>query len=69
MHPDVMGRGVGRELFERAKALGAGCSRMEWEADPNAVPFYEHLGATVVRDSPPTEWGRVLPVMAVSLDV
>lgn len=67
VEPASMGRGVGRELFERARALGAGCARMEWEADPNAVPFYERMGATYVRDSPPSAWGRVLPVMGVSL--
>ena len=67
VEPAAMGQGVGRELFERAQALGEGCVRMEWEADPNAVPFYEHLGATYLRDSEPSEWGRVLPVMGVSL--
>jgi len=69
VEPAAMGEGVGRELFERAKALGVGCARMEWEADPNAVPFYERMGAAYVRDSAPSEWGRVLPVMGVSLDV
>ena len=68
VEPGAMGRGVGRELFERAKELGAGCARMEWEADPNAVPFYERMGAAYVRDSAPSEWGRVLPVLGVSLD-
>jgi GNAT superfamily N-acetyltransferase len=67
VEPAAMGQGVGRELFERAQALGAGCVRMEWEADPNAVPFYEHLGATYVRDSEPSEWGRVLPVYGCAL--
>ena len=69
VEPAAMGQGVGRELFERAQRLGAGCTRMEWEADPNAVPFYEHLGATYVRDSEPSEWGRVLAVMGISLAV
>jgi GNAT superfamily N-acetyltransferase len=67
VEPSAMGQGVGRELLERAQALGAGCARMEWEADPNAVPFYEHLGATYVRDSEPSEWGRVLPVLSCEL--
>jgi len=67
VEPAAMGQGVGRELFERAQARGAGCVRMEWEADPNAVPFYEHLGATYVRDSEPSEWGRVLPVYGCAL--
>jgi GNAT superfamily N-acetyltransferase len=67
VEPAAMGQGVGRELFERARALGDGCVRMEWEADPNAVPFYERLGARHLRDSEPSEWGRVLPVMGISL--
>jgi len=57
VEPAAMGQGVGGELFERAKALGTGCVRMEWDADPNAVPFYEHLGAVYLRDSEPSEWG------------
>ena len=44
-----------------------GCVRMEWEAEPNALGFYERLGAVHVRDSEPSEWGRVLAVMGVSL--
>jgi GNAT superfamily N-acetyltransferase len=69
VEPDAMGRGLGRELFERAAAIArdAGCVRMEWEAEPNALGFYERLGAVYVRDSEPSEWGRVLAVMAVSL--
>jgi hypothetical protein len=40
---------------------------MEWEAEPNAVGFYERMGGRHVRDSEPNEWGRVLEVMAVDL--
>ena len=39
-----------------------------WKAEPNAHGFYERMGARHVRDSEPSEWGRVLSVMAVSLD-
>ena len=69
VEPAAMGRGLGRELFERAAARGRalGCVRMEWEAEPNAIGFYERLGAVFIRDSEPSEWGRVLPVMGVSL--
>jgi len=67
--PAAMGQGIGSRLFERAAAFGRdhGCTRMEWESDPNAVGFYERMGASHLRDSEPTEWGRVLPVMGVSL--
>lgn len=45
--PEAMGRGIGRALFghavDRARALGGGS--LEIESDPNAVGFYERLGA------------------------
>jgi GNAT superfamily N-acetyltransferase len=67
--PPWIGRGVGRLLFEhvagRARELGA--RRLEWEAEPNAQGFYERMGATYVRDSEVTEWGRVLDVLGVEL--
>ncbi|HUH21131.1 MAG TPA: GNAT family N-acetyltransferase [Gaiellaceae bacterium] len=67
--PPWIGRGVGRLLFEhvagRARELGA--SQLEWEAEPNAHGFYERMGATYVRDSEVTEWGRVLDVLGVEL--
>lgn len=67
--PPAMGRGLGRRLFERAAAAGRerGCTRMEWEAEPNAVGFYERMGASYIRDGEVSEWGRVLPVLGVSL--
>jgi GNAT superfamily N-acetyltransferase len=68
--PASMGQGVGSLLFRRAadhaKALGARC--MEWEAEPNAIGFYEKMGGTYVRESEQTEWGRTLSVMGVELD-
>lgn len=68
--PPWIGRGVGRLLFEhvaeRARELGA--RRLEWEAEPNALGFYERMGATHVRDSEVTEWGRVLDVLGVELE-
>jgi GNAT superfamily N-acetyltransferase len=67
--PDRMRQGLGSRLFrhaaERAAALGA--ERLEWEAEPNAVPFYERMGGRYARDSGESEWGRILPVMALEL--
>jgi hypothetical protein len=42
-----MGRGVGRTLFERARTLAAeaGADGLAIDADPNAEPFYLHMGA------------------------
>jgi GNAT superfamily N-acetyltransferase len=67
--PAWMGRGIGRMLFTYAsnRAREAGAHRLEWESDPNAVGFYEKMGGEYLRDSEPTSWGRVLPVMGVEL--
>ena len=69
VEPPWIGRGVGSKLFEaaaaRARELGA--RRMEWEAELNAVGFYEKVGGTYVRDSELTELGRVLPIMGLEL--
>jgi GNAT superfamily N-acetyltransferase len=69
VEPDAIGTGLGRLLFDaavtRARELGA--RTLEWEAEPNAVGFYERMGGRYVRDSEPSEWGRILPVMAVEL--
>jgi GNAT superfamily N-acetyltransferase len=70
VEPAAMGRGLGTKLFRRAEELARelGAARLEWEAEPNAIGFYEKLGARYLRDGEPSEWGRVLPVMGVSLD-
>ena len=70
VEPGSMGRGLGTRLFRRAeeRARELGAVRLEWEAEPNAVGFYEKLGGRYLRDSEASEWGRVLPVMGVSLD-
>lgn len=69
VEPDWIGTGVGSSLFrhaaERARQLGA--SRMEWEAEPNAVGFYEKMGGHHLRDGEPSAWGRVVPVMGIEL--
>jgi GNAT superfamily N-acetyltransferase len=68
--PGAMGRGVGRALVRDACALAraAGIGRLRIEADPNAVGFYERMGASrvgeVASGSIP---GRVLPVYALGL--
>ena len=68
--PEAMRVGIGRRLFQHAATLGRqrGATRMEWEAEPNALGFYEKMGARHVRDNAPNEWGRVIAVMAVDLD-
>lgn len=68
--PEAMGKGVGTRLFRRAaeRARGFGATRLEWEAEPNAVGFYERMGGRFLRKSEPSEWGRILDVMGLDLD-
>jgi GNAT superfamily N-acetyltransferase len=67
--PSWMRKGVGARLFERvaARARELGARRLEWEAEPNAVGFYEKVGGRYVRDSETSEWGRVLQIMGCDL--
>jgi GNAT superfamily N-acetyltransferase len=66
--PEAIGTGIGRTLFQHAadRARTGGAHTMRWEADPNAVAFYEHMGADTI-GTVTSEWGRTLPVMQVEL--
>jgi GNAT superfamily N-acetyltransferase len=70
IEPALIGAGVGRLLFEwaTAKARELGAVRMMIEADPDAAPFYERMGAhhagSVASGSIP---GRMLPRMLKKL--
>jgi GNAT superfamily N-acetyltransferase len=68
VEPEWIGRGIGSRLFRRAAdhARATGARTMEWEAEPNALGFYEKMGGRYVRDST-SEWGRTLSVMGVDL--
>ena len=64
--------GVGTRLVRQVEAVLAerGCPKVNLQvlsAKAEVRSFYERLGAVYVRDSEPTEWGRVLAVMGVSL--
>jgi GNAT superfamily N-acetyltransferase len=67
--PAWISKRVGSLLFchvvKRAKQNGA--RRMEWEAEPNALGFYEKMGGRYLRYSEPNIWGRVIPVMGIEL--
>jgi GNAT superfamily N-acetyltransferase len=69
VEPDAMGRGVGALLFRQAAAhaLAAGAKQLQWEAEPNAVGFYEQMGARYLREGEPSAWGRINPIMGVDL--
>ncbi len=68
VEPDWIGQGVGTRLFQHAaqRARLGGARTMEWEAEPNALGFYERLGGRHVREST-SEWGRTLSVMSIEL--
>ncbi|MEA2562267.1 MAG: hypothetical protein QOH06_3771 [Acidobacteriota bacterium] len=50
IRPAAMGKGLGRQLFEhaRAQAASAGASVLEIDSDPNAEEFYLKMGAVRV---------------------
>lgn len=66
--PAFMNQGVGRRLFahavEQAKVQGA--QAIELEADPNAAPFYMHMGCRVIGEVL-TSWQRMVPRMRYEL--
>ena len=68
VEPEWIGKGVGTALFRRTvdHARESGARVLEWEAEPNALGFYEKMGARPLRDST-SEWGRMLSVMGVGL--
>jgi GNAT superfamily N-acetyltransferase len=71
VEPAWMGKGIGEGLFRHAasRARSLGSRKLQWEAEPNAVGFYERMGGRFVRDGVPSAWGRIIPVMALDLDV
>jgi GNAT superfamily N-acetyltransferase len=72
VRPARMGQGLGRLLFEHAvgrlRELAPGAV-LGIEADPNAEPFYRHLGARRVSEVTRTWQGveRVLPYLEFSV--
>jgi GNAT superfamily N-acetyltransferase len=67
--PEFIGRGLGRLLFEHARerAAAQGARRLEWEAEPFAIGFYERMGAAPVRETT-SALGRRLKVFALNLE-
>jgi len=69
--PAQIGTGIGKTLFAhavaQAKLLGA--LELEIEAEPNAVGFYEHMGATRVGENVYELEGqpRILPLLVYNL--
>lgn len=68
--PPAMGEGVGRHLMRTATMIAKerGFEVMEILADPNAVAFYERIGARYIRDEPSDAIpGRTLPLYELKL--
>ena len=71
VHPDAMGQGVGRRLFEHAvsRVRDTGASLLEIDADPNAEGFYLKLGARRVGEVVTEVLGtrRVRPLLVLNV--
>ena len=70
--PEFMGQGIGRLLFNDAlrRAKDSGFHELEIESDPNAVGFYERMGARRVgaRLVELDQQRRELPVLVCPVD-
>lgn len=63
--PDAIGTGIGKLLFRWAvvRARELNLRRFTIDGDPNAVPFYLHMGAVQIGSSPSGSIpGRMLPL-------
>lgn len=70
LDPEVIGKGLGRPLFEETAALARknGGRALKIVADPNAEAFYRHLGAKRIgAEASSYIPGRSLPLMTYEL--
>ncbi|MEQ8292050.1 MAG: GNAT family N-acetyltransferase [Roseovarius sp.] len=68
--PPHMGTGVGRQLFDWcvAEARKLEAAELRIEADPEAVPFYQRMGAKIAGSAPSGSIpGRRLPLLRYTL--
>ncbi len=69
--PEFMGLGLGKQLFRHAVEIARqrGYTRLQLEADPNAIGFYERMGMHKIgeRNSEVDGQPRVLPIMEMNL--
>lgn len=71
LEPPAIGNGLGRFLFQHAVGVAAddGATRMEWDADPFALGFYQAMGGEEIGSTPSAaEPGRMLPRMRIAVD-
>jgi len=70
VEPSAIGTGVGGALFRHVvrRAAAEGVRTLSIDADPNARPFYEAMGAVLVGESPSGSIpGRTLPRLELSV--
>jgi GNAT superfamily N-acetyltransferase len=70
LEPERIGQGHGRFLFEHAVAIArtTGAGRLEWDAEPYALGFYQAVGGAIIGEVPSAaEPGRTLPRMRLPL--
>jgi GNAT superfamily N-acetyltransferase len=67
--PEHIGTGLGRALFEHmVRTLREqGVRTLRIASDPNAVGFYERMGARREGDVPATPEGRTLPLLVLTI--
>lgn len=69
--PEFMGQGVGKQLFLHAISIARerGYKRLQLDADPNALGFYERMGMHKVGERHGEVDGqpRILPIMEMPL--
>jgi GNAT superfamily N-acetyltransferase len=71
VEPAAIGKGIGRRLFEWAKAEARerGAASMSVDSDPDAAGFYRSMGAVEVGSSPSGSIpGRFLPRLRLALE-
>jgi GNAT superfamily N-acetyltransferase len=70
LEPALIGKGLGRILFDHAAEIARqrGAVALEWDAEPFARGFYEEMGGVEVGRTPSAaEPGRTLPRMRLDL--
>ena len=71
LEPPMIGRGVGRRMFEHAcdAARGMGVSQLVWSTDANTVGFYARMGGEITGTTPSgIEGDEPLTSMRLDLD-
>lgn len=68
MSPEYIGKGFGGKMFQnlKEKVKQYGSHSIVFDADPNAAPFYEHMGCRIIGQTL-SEWNRFIPKMRIDL--